>query len=258
MNRLFEAPLSCDPVTHDTSDAWCEFNLDFPDYSLATHGPGDPALAAFCPLNYESKYAYPLLVWLHSQGEDETQLRQVMPLISLRNYIGIAVRGVERLSLPGGSMGFGWKFRRGDFAASGERVLWAVDRAENRFHVSHRRVFLAGCGTGGTMAMRIAMQHPERFAGVLSMFGGFPRGQMPLTRLACARKVPVFLASGRDCVHYPPLSVCEDLRLLHAAGMSVSMRQYPGGDTLSALVLGDVDRWIMEQMGASTGATVIH
>jgi len=38
------------------------------------------------------------------------------------------------------------------------------------------------------------------------------------------------------------------LRLLHSAGMSVTLRVYPGGDELSPQMLADVDRWIIEQI----------
>ena len=41
--------------------------------------------AFFAPLHYESNYAYPLLVWLHGSGDDESQLKRIMPLVSLRN-----------------------------------------------------------------------------------------------------------------------------------------------------------------------------
>jgi len=40
------------------------------------------------------------------------------------------------------------------------------------------------------------------------------------------------------------------LRLLHTAGISVTLRQYPCEHQLSEQMLRDVDRWIMEQITA--------
>ena len=37
-------------------------------------------------------------------------------------------------------------------------------------------------------------------------------------------------------------------RLFHAAGMSVTLRQYPGGDDLNTQMLHDIDVWLMEQV----------
>ncbi|HEY5315673.1 MAG TPA: hypothetical protein VIK18_24295, partial [Pirellulales bacterium] len=99
---------------------------------------------------------------------------------------------------------------------------------------------------------RLAMNHPSRFRGVLSLCGGFPSGGRPLWRLAEARRLPLFLATGRDSAAYKPSDVCEDLKLFHSAGMSISLRQYPCGHQITSLMLSDMDRWIMEQITGST------
>ena len=44
--------------------------------------------------------------------------------------------------------------------------------------------------------------------------------------------------------------VCDDLRLLHTAGMSITLRLYPCAHELSPQMLSDVDRWIIEQITA--------
>jgi phospholipase/carboxylesterase len=114
--------------------------------------------------------------------------------------------------------------------------------------VAPSRVFLAGFDAGGTMAFRVAMNYPDRFAGVLSICGAFPSGHRPFGRLTQARRLPMFLAVGRDSREYPPFRACADLRLLHAAGMSITLRQYPCAQELTQQMLRDVDRWIMEQI----------
>ena len=98
------------------------------------------------------------------------------------------------------------------------------------------------------MAMRIAMSHPDRFAGVLSLCGAFPSGHTPFCNLVAARRLGVFLATGRGSIEYPAARVCEDLRLLHTAGLSITLRQYPCGHELMPQMLADVDRWIIEQI----------
>ena len=69
-----------------------------------------------------------------------------------------------------------------------------------------------------------------------------------------ARKLPVFLASGRDSSEYQAAEVCQDLRLMHSAGMSITLRQYPCGHELTPQMLADVDRWIIEQITDSAQA----
>ena len=49
----------------------------------------------FLPVNYSANYEYPLLVWFHSNGFNEHQAEQVMPNISLRNYVRVGLRGTK-------------------------------------------------------------------------------------------------------------------------------------------------------------------
>jgi phospholipase/carboxylesterase len=67
----------------------------------------------------------------------------------------------------------------------------------------------------------------------------------PLRRVNELRRVPCLLSTCRDSVSYPAEHVCRDLRLLHSAGCTVALRQYPGGDDLTRSMLADADRWLM-------------
>lgn len=217
---------------------------------------GETPAALFAPLHYEPNYGYPLLVWLHGPNDDESQLKRIMPLVSMRNYVAVAPRAP--LCRDRDAADFGWS-QSGEVAvdhwsAAEQSVFDAVEAAESRFHIAARRIFIAGYDSGGTMAFRLAMDNPHRFAGVLSLLGGFPNDHAPLKRLAHARQVPIFLACGRDSRRYSTLEVCEQLKLFHSAGMNVSLRQYPCGHEMVPAMLADMDRWIMEQISSGTAA----
>ena len=57
----------------------------------------DPAKAVFVPLRYQATHAYPLLVWLHDEGECESAMRRMIPRASLRNFVAVGVRGTTAL-----------------------------------------------------------------------------------------------------------------------------------------------------------------
>ena len=217
--------------------------------ALFSHSEQDSSHAFFAPLHYEPKYAYPLLIWLHGPGlNDERQLVRIMPAISMRNYTAAAPRGFSRE----GAEGLDWPQDPQSIEFATHRVFDCIAAAQERFNIAAKRVFLGGFDSGGTMAFRIGLNHPESFAGVLSCGGALPRGHQPLGRLVAARSLPAFLALGRDSDVYGPERACEDLRLLHTAGVSVTLRQYPCGHELGEQMLRDVDRWVMEQITAPT------
>ena len=208
----------------------------------------DTIHALFAPLHYERGYAYPLIVWLHGPGCDERQLLRIMPLVSMRNYVAVAPRGVKIKQAGGNDTdGFGWPNTYEQIPQIEQHIFDAIQAASHKFHISEKRIFLAGFDSGGTMAFRVALSHPQHFAGIISLCGGLPVGRTPLANLTLARKLPIFISVGRHSTRYPAHEVCENLRLMHSAGMSVSS-QYPCGHELMPQMLNDIDRWIIEQI----------
>jgi phospholipase/carboxylesterase len=206
----------------------------------------DEPLATFAPIHYEPGYAYPLVVWLHTSASNERELRQVMPLVSMRNYVAVAPRGTA--ADPRRRNGFCWRQSRDDIEVAESRVARSIAVARQRFNIHDERIYLAGCGAGGTMALRIAWNEPTRFAGVVAINGPLPKRLRPMWRVNELRRLPCLLATSRDSRTYPAQRVCSDLKLLHAAGCTVALRQYPGADDLTRKMLSDMDRWLMEQV----------
>jgi len=205
----------------------------------------DSSHALFAPLHYEPGYAYPLIVWLHGPGDDERQLLRMMSLVSMRNYVAVAPRGTAPAET---GVGYTWRQTEAHIAGAEQRITDSIAIARAKYHVAPHRVFLAGFDVGGTMAYRIALQYPDRFAGVISLGGPLPEGGHLFGRLNEIRRLSVLLAVGRDSHRYPAEQVCEHLRLFHAAGLSITLRQYPCGHELSPQMLADVDRWIIEHI----------
>ena len=200
----------------------------------------------FVPLHYEPKYAYPLLIWLHGAAADEHQLQQIMPLVSLRNYVGIGPRG--NCQDPANTNSHCWDDSADAMLAAERTIFECIELAKRQFNIHPDRIFLAGFERGRTTALRVGLRHPGRFAGALSIGGPFPDGSRPLAKINEARSLPLFIAQGRDSHSYPLERSCQEIRLFHAAGMIVTLRQYPCGDELTTQMLHDMDVWTMEQV----------
>lgn len=240
-------------------------------------GTATVAATTFAPAHYESGYAYPLLVWLHGDGHSERDLAEIMPHVSVRNHVAVAPRGFSELELAQavdldksqqqGSTDFGDRFdtsyepnpweseeslyRWSDTptanAEAEDRVFAAIELATERFNIHDRRIFLAGVGTGGTAALRIALANPTQFAGVATFDGGLPCGNQPLRLINRLRNnLPILLNAAEESPNYPPAQLCSDLRLLHSAGCSVQVQQHPDNDQLTTAMLEGLNRWMMQ------------
>lgn len=224
---------------------------------LFTSEAGAVRAAFFTPLHYEENYAYPLFIWLHGPGENELQLRRVMPLMSLRNYVGLGLCGTMPDSRASQPAAYTWSQTPAHISQAAERLAAGIAMARQRFNIHSQRIFLAGFAAGGTMAYRLALLEPDRFAGVLSLCGPFPHGQAALCRFQAARHMAVFVGCGRYSTAYSDAMAAKDLRLFYVAGMQVELRQYPCGQELCPAMLKDMDRWIMAHVTGEAATGVV-
>ncbi|MDR0335463.1 MAG: hypothetical protein LBI18_00050 [Planctomycetaceae bacterium] len=216
----------------------------------------------FSPIHYEPGYAYPLLVWLHGSGSDERQVMRMMPEISMRNYVAVAPRGLT-VSAPDSAKtnnqtnnfdvysilrshpkeSYDWLNTDEKLTEIEQRVFDCIAIAKERCNIASNRVFLAGLGNGGTMALRLALLYPENFAGVASLDGAFPQNDRLLHCWETTRLLSVFLAIGESDTTNSSESVCQVLELLHTAGITVKFREY--AKSLTSAMLQDFNRWMM-------------
>lgn len=253
MNRIELPPqgasLSLSIPTYSPTSEFNPFSIDRELRRRDRHDEFVNPHATFAPIHYEPGYAYPLIVWLHGEAGNERELSRVMPLVSMRNYVAVGPRGTAADRAR--RSGFRWRQTLDDIELAEARVAKCVESAKRRFNVNPDRVVLAGYGCGGTMAVRVAWNNPTRFAGVATIGGGLPSEDRPLRHVKTMRRLPCFLAAARRSCAYPEPAVCNDLRLLHAVGCDVDLRQYPCGDELTTNMLADLDRWAMGVIGAT-------
>lgn len=242
MNRqMAKVPSSivADPTNYTAPTSWDDTLWGTNDL---LESPTETIHSTFMPLHYEAGYSYPLLVWLHGDGDDESVLPAVMQHISTRNQVASAPRGTTNL----GEREFGWKQSAAGILDAEQAVTEAIEETADRFNIHSDRVFIAGSGSGGTMALRLALRRPEWFAGCASFNGGLPTGERPLSRIKEIRKLPLLLAIQEASDTYSESELCANLSLLHSAGCEVGIRHYQGEGDLQKAMLEDLNRWLMD------------
>jgi phospholipase/carboxylesterase len=208
-------------------------------------------LRTFLPTGYEPNYPYPLLVFLHGHGGSEEQILRLAPRLSRRNYVCIALRGPHFVGTrPDGHPAFTWGSDGLTDATIEDYVFGAVLQTRRHYHVHSERIYLAGFCEGATLAYRLGLTFPDKFAGVISLNGCLPRRGGPLLRLPEVRSLRVMIGHG---IANPvvPLSMAKaDHRLFYAAGLDVTMRTYLSNHRIHVDMLRDVDHWIMQRINA--------
>ena len=221
-----------------------------PEFGLApTLLETDSEVSVFVPKHYEGKYAYPLIIWLHSSGGNEREIEPLMPEISERNYFGLAVRAPHSADSDGG---FAWPNEAETTIAIETRIHDVVCQLRREFHIHSERLFLAGLGNAGTLALRLLLSQPSWFAGAILMNGRLPNlpHQLAAYRDLMGKRVLV----TRDISPTSPTKeeTAHAAWLLHLAGMHVATEQFESDDSLEPCRLRRIDHWIMNGISSAT------
>ena len=212
---------------------------------FAIHSSLPPAhvqAGVFRPIHHESRYAYPLLIWLAGDADTRWPLTQIMPLLSVRNYVAIDASIVREETLQESQC-----FSHAQFHDDSLTVDRCISTAFDQFNLRQDKVFLAGQDSGGEKAIQLAWQQPHRFAGVISINGGVPRNSKALCSLGTNhRELPLLLQHSSKAIHYSHEHFCDDIRLCHTAGLPATFRHYRGERDNLAHILADCNRWLMD------------
>ena len=85
----------------------------------------------------------------------------------------------------------------GKFDAATEDYLFrAIEQTRRNYHVHSERIYLAGFCEGATLAFRVGLTFPNRFAGVISLNGTLPPSGTLFLRLPEVRTLNVFIGHG--------------------------------------------------------------
>jgi len=214
-----------------------------------TEGPHAIAL----PEVYEPGYAYPLIIWFHQSGANEEEIFDVLPQISDRNYVALALRGNVDL----GDGAAAWLTEASGALELCGKIEAAIASLSDFVNVHRQRVYLAGASTGGTTALELMLQRPEAFAGAICLGGAFPDAKVPLARFRGLRGRRILLATSLDGGDVPVVDLVASGRLLYSAGMQVGTRVYQqSGPAAEQKMLRDVDHWIMDSIQSAVRVSV--
>ncbi len=253
MNRtpiLFDSDIT-NTLTPSSAES-LGFNRSFaPSEQLPAIETPIDGYSSFVPTHYESGYAYPLIVWLHGPNSDEFEVQRAMPHVSTQNFVAVSRQGNSpSFHIPGA---YGWGDTPGATADAAEKVEQCIAAAKTQFNIHADRIYLAGSTTGGTLALRLAMEYPGICAGAVSLGGRLPQGNRPLKRFGTSRKTPLMMAVSPS-ESYSLEDIKGDINLIHSAGFPLELMLCPEGEDVCTVMLAHVNTWIMNQFCPQSAA----
>ncbi len=159
------------------------------------HGGRDRSFGYYLPTRDDPAVKHPLVLVLHGM----TMTGRVMAYVTAPDLRPRAKAAHAVLVYPTAIKG-SWNDRMGDGPPDGELaddtgfLVSLVEHFVRSFNADRDRVFVIGLSQGGQMALRLACDHPDRFASVAALLSSM--GERPAKECANARPLPVFLLNG--------------------------------------------------------------
>ncbi|HJQ32790.1 MAG TPA: prolyl oligopeptidase family serine peptidase [Pyrinomonadaceae bacterium] len=136
-----------------------------------------------------------------------------------------------------------------------EMVTRSLEESVKELRADESRLYLAGVSMGGYGVWSLAMQHPSRFAALVSVCGGSPlrAGERFKPVAEKVGRTPAWLFHGADDRVVPPSESRQMVAALEAAGGNVRYSEYPGiGHNVWTKVLAEKQLmpWLLSQRRA--------
>ncbi|MFV0444076.1 MAG: hypothetical protein ACK5Q5_10945 [Planctomycetaceae bacterium] len=125
-----------------------------------------PGGVVVLPEHYAPTYAYPALIWLAEQGDDEFAIRRWLEEISARNFVGIGLR--PELYAPASMSASGTTQVSSTAVRPGlARFLSLLRSIEPWVRLHPDRRYVAGTGRAARTAVQWLLDRPQAFAGAI-------------------------------------------------------------------------------------------
>jgi hypothetical protein len=210
------------------------------------------SVAGTVPTNYEPRYAYPLIVWLCDSNCLQEQALDLIASMSPQNYLGLTLEDSPSKTKSNGLDRAVEFFQQ--LVALENRIVDAVRSFRELVNVHTERIFLVGCGSAATSALKILSHQPNWFAGSVSFSGSYPKANELIGHRSLSGK-RVFLSVPAGPTNWQAEQDTQHAaRMLIASGAEVTTRYQTKSvsrfgeqerQLVSDQALRDVDDWVI-------------
>lgn len=194
------------------------------------------------PPDHSRKDGFPLILFLHGSGERGSNVEKV------------AKHGIPRIVLTHPDLPFvavspqcpansTWIMQK-------DALLLLLDVITKKYAIDQSRVYLTGLSMGGYGAWYLGSEHPERFAAVAPVCGGFEAMLGYPERVCGLRYTAVWAFHGAQDKIVPPSETTALVRALRRFGGNVKLTMYrdAGHDSWSRTYANPkLYQWLLKQ-----------
>jgi len=231
---------------HYPIDPEIDSESSHPSMAAGSNTPSIWQAEVVLPEKHEPAYAYPVLIWLHGDGQDESDGIAAIHRTSDQNMIGIALRGDS--SIRGG---YSWNADPLTLANFLDALLLSLS-VQHRIHSD--RIFIGGYDSGANLALQLLLASPGKYCGAAVLCPRMKSLSLPAETIRMARGRKVLVAAQLSGSPTQLIDLVEFDRQLEHLGLDVRSCYYqPTTRKLTQRMLRDVDHWMISTLSSAVG-----
>lgn len=203
------------------TDSGRQLKLSGPDSGAGMDWSEDSANVCL-PEFFEKNYAYPALIMLESSLSKTAQFHDSVRAISERNHVGIRV--VCEPSSLGGELG-------NDLALS--QIQKSVRSVSRYANLHSERIYLVGTGIQATLAMRLVLAEPLKFAGFLAIDPEVERGVLSVRHFRQLKHLRGMILTS---TMFPAEKLRREIEMLHSSGIEIRQQSFSQAGKTCSLI----------------------
>jgi phospholipase/carboxylesterase len=198
---------------------------------------------------------HPALIAFHGWGASALDLLGLAPYIADGRCLVVCPQGPIEVPI-GPTRGFGWypirmgaQPDRAEIESAARAAEKFIDEVLARYPVERRKVILLGFSQGGSMAYRLAMANPAKYAALVGMSSWFsPELKEIVTDRDALTQLPTLVQHGRADDMIEIARARSSVETLRELRVPLVYREYDCGHEITAEGLTDLNDFLMQKV----------
>jgi len=200
---------------------------------------------------------HPTILTLHGRGANALDLLGLGPYICGGRFLMICPQGPLETPIGPGATGYAWYPMTmggppdvGAILSSRQKLQGFLEECLTRYPIDARKLVVLGFSQGGVMAYSLALENPERFAGLAVLSSWLPKELLPELSINkdAIQSLPSLVQHGTRDSMIEVERARGSVERLRKLCVPLTFREYDMGHEITPRSLTDLSAWLEEKV----------
>jgi phospholipase/carboxylesterase len=200
---------------------------------------------------------HPTILTLHGRGANALDLLGIAPYICGGKFLMICPQGPLETPIGPGATGYAWYPMSmggppdvGAILASRQKLQIFLDECLGRYPIDAKKLVVLGFSQGGVMAYSLALENPQRFAGLAVLSSWLPKELLPELSINkdAIQSLPSLVQHGTQDSMIEVERARGSVERLRELRVPLTFREYDMGHEITPRSLSDLSAWLEEKV----------